>query len=346
MTGGAGRPLRFLGLVLTGWIGLRVFLLWPANPGELTVPELLRALSPVPLPAAAAPPLTVEERIDISPWVPATSVRTEPAVVAPQSLGMTERAAFAMAALARFGAVAAAGEAHGVTTPFVPQADPGFGAPVPLATDAADRWSASAWLLTRGGGSGAAGSGRLGDGQAGAVVRRAVAGQGAFGVYGRVTSPLEGAGREAAVGVDWRPVATVPVWLLAERRVGLDGVPDGFAVGATGGIGPVPTVTGLSVEAYGQAGAVRRGGDTQPFVDTLVRAAAPVAKRGTATVDLGIAGWGAAQQDVHRVDIGPSVALRLPRLGRGSRLQLDWRERVAGRASPGSGPALTLAADF
>jgi len=45
----------------------------------------------------------------------------------------------------------------------------------------------------------------------------------------------------------------------------------------------------------------------------------------------------------YRVDAGPRVSMRV----RGNmRVHLDWRQRVVGNAEPGSGPALTLAADF
>ena len=47
-----------------------------------------------------------------------------------------------------------------------------------------------------------------------------------------------------------------------------------------------------------------------------------------------------------RVDVGPRLTLRLPDVGEGSRIALDWRQRVAGDATPESGLALTLAADF
>jgi len=38
--------------------------------------------------------------------------------------------------------------------------------------------------------------------------------------------------------------------------------------------------------------------------------------------------------------------LLLPDLGEGTRIALDWRQRLAGNARPESGLALTLASDF
>jgi len=63
-------------------------------------------------------------------------------------------------------------------------------------------------------------------------------------------------------------------------------------------------------------------------------------------VEVGAALWGAAQPGARRLEAGPSVAIRLPRLDPGLRLVADWRFRLAGNAAPESGPALTLARDF
>ncbi|MDF7777793.1 hypothetical protein P1X14_21235, partial [Sphingomonas sp. AOB5] len=56
--------------------------------------------------------------------------------------------------------------------------------------------------------------------------------------------------------------------------------------------------------------------------------------------------WGAAQRDAQRLDIGPSAALAVPVAGQNLRIALDWRQRVAGDARPGSGLALTIGSDF
>lgn len=65
-----------------------------------------------------------------------------------------------------------------------------------------------------------------------------------------------------------------------------------------------------------------------------------------AKLDIGLGAWAAAQRDAQRVDIGPSVGVRMPVGDRQLRASVDWRERVAGNVRPGSGIALTLAADF
>jgi hypothetical protein len=53
--------------------------------------------------------------------------------------------------------------------------------------------------------------------------------------------------------------------------------------------------------------------------------------------------WGGAQPGVYRVDAGPRVTMKVRN---NIRVHFDWRQRLAGNAQPGSGPAVTLASDF
>ncbi|HET6535129.1 MAG TPA: hypothetical protein VFG41_03010, partial [Sphingomicrobium sp.] len=53
--------------------------------------------------------------------------------------------------------------------------------------------------------------------------------------------------------------------------------------------------------------------------------------------------WGGAQPGLYRVDAGPRISMRVRK---NIRVDFDWRQRLAGNAAPGSGPAITLAADF
>ena len=55
-----------------------------------------------------------------------------------------------------------------------------------------------------------------------------------------------------------------------------------------------------------------------------------------------VAGAG-AQPGVYRVDVGPRVTMKVRQ---NLRVHMDYRQRLAGNAEPGSGPALTLAGDF
>ena len=215
----------------------------------------------------------------------------------------------------------------------------------PAFTAAARRWSGSAWLLVRRGGGGAplAAGGTLGGSQAGARLLYRLNGDPArpLALAARFYAPL---GRtdeaEAAVGLDWRPAARLPVHLLAERRqaVGKSGR-SAFALTLYGGIDRA-LPHGLQLSAYGQAGIVgARSRDL--FADASARLSLPAGP-----VEIGGAFWGAAQPGASRIDAGPQISYRLPVRSANLRLSADWRFRVAGDAAPGSGPALTLAADF
>lgn len=205
----------------------------------------------------------------------------------------------------------------------------------------AARWSASAWVLVRDGESQAAlaPGGTLGGSQAGARLLYRLGG--GVALSGRVYVPLrQSRGAELAAGIDWQPAARVPVHLLAERRQDLGGAGrSAFALTLYGGAS-ARLPGGLRGEAYAQAGVVgTRSRDL--FVDASARASLPVGR-----IELGGSAWGAAQPGAARLDAGPHVSYRLPVEGANVRLQADWRFRIVGDAAPGSGPALTLAADF
>ena len=147
---------------------------------------------------------------------------------------------------------------------------------------------------------------------------------------------------EAALGIEWKPVAFVPLRLLAERRqaTGSEGR-SAFALMAYGGVSDVRVAGPITIDAYGQAGVVgARSRDL--FADGSIALSVPVGER----VRVGAAAWGAAQPDVSRLDLGPQLSVRLPEAGANVRLSAEWRFRVAGDAAPRSGPALTLATDF
>lgn len=205
----------------------------------------------------------------------------------------------------------------------------------------------SAWALVRAGGdAGLATGGQLGGSQAGVRVRYTPVAT-SVALFGRVSAPIEQRlGREAAVGVEWQPLAAVPIRLAAERRIALDrGARDAFAVGLFGGVDQVRLPARFRLDAYGQAGVVgARSRDA--YVDGQVRVEQPLLGLDVLTVSAGAGVWGAAQPGVSRLDVGPQLVLRAPLADRTLRLNLDWRQRVAGNARPGSGAALTLATDF
>lgn len=113
---------------------------------------------------------------------------------------------------------------------------------------------------------------------------------------------------------------------------------------------PLTLPLGAQLEAYGQAGWV---GGPQPtaFADgqaSLTREIDPVGvlTDNALRLSLGAGVWGGAQEDAQRVDLGPTVRLDL-RIGSvPARLSVDWRQQVAGDASPGSGVAATLSTGF
>ena len=183
--------------------------------------------------------------------------------------------------------------------------------------------------------------GQLGASQAGLRLTYALGDARRVALSGRVSAPVRGRGREAGLGIDWRPTR-LPVHLLAEERVSLDGGGGHPAVQLIAGF-VQPWPARLSLETYGEAGVIAtRGG----FADGAARIGRPLLERRAVRLDLAAGGWAAAQRGAARFDIGPSVGLSVP-VGKASvRLALDYRVRVAGRARPGSGPALTLGSSF
>lgn len=329
---GRGRPLRFVALVAIGWAGTRTVMLWPE---DATLPEAIEAAFPLrpaeaatfPAPAAAPPPPRLP-----TPVLPAP-VRLAPGPATQH--GNPARISLALLGLVSFGR----DEAMGVPPGVLPRR-PAAPAMLPERAQPA-RWSASAWLVTRGGAS--SGGALLGGDQAG--VRIAYhPGSGRIALFARLSAPLAGRGKEAALGVDWQPTAA-PVRVLAEYRAGLDGTPGGPALGVVAGVYGVPLPLDFSLEAYGHAGAIARK-RIDLFADGALRVTREVAAAGDARLALGAGAWGAAQREAARLDLGPSAVATVPLGESAVRVAIDWRERVAGDARPGSGPAFSLGADF
>ena len=186
------------------------------------------------------------------------------------------------------------------------------------------------------------GAGQLGGGQAGARLAYRLGEK--FAAVARVTSPLSGPGREAALGVEWQP-GSLPVRIVAEQRFGLDGTPGGPGLGGITGVGDVALPAGFRLEAYGQAGGILRD-RVELYADGAARALRPVARIAGVQIAAGVGAWGGAQRNAERIDIGPAISATLSVGGGNLRVLADWRQRIAGDARPGSGPAITLATDF
>lgn len=333
---GRGRPLRFLALVVIGWIVLRVALLWPQT-GSL--PEAIRQALPLPSFGPREPP---EIYPTVSAEVPVVQAKVAPhaaRLALFHDVPMRRRVAdpvrveLATLGLFQFGAA---------------EYTDGKPAPVPLPASAApqtrfeptpSRWSASAWLSARqGSGLSTAPGGQLGGSQAGFRVSYLIDPQRRIALFGRVVTPLSGPGREATVGLEWQPTRA-PVRIVAEQRFGAGKGGQGLGLVA-GTDSRIPG--GFRLETYGQAGVIRRD-RAEPYADGAARATHRIP--GTPFA-LGAGAWGAAQRDAQRLDIGPSATLTVPVGGQRVRVALDWRQRVAGEARPGSGLALTLGSDF
>ena len=205
-----------------------------------------------------------------------------------------------------------------------------------------DRLQLSAWALLRGkpGPSSLATGGTLGGSQAGARLTYRVSPMLAASL--RTTSPVGGArGGEVAAGIRVTPFRSIPISMTAERRqaIGrLGGGRSAFALFLEGGVYQRPMPWGFQLDAYAQGGVVgARSRDL--FADGGFTMTRPLFGRYSA----GFGMWGGVQPGLYRVDAGPRVSMRVRNT---MRVHLDWRQRVAGNAEPGSGPAVTLAADF
>ena len=205
-----------------------------------------------------------------------------------------------------------------------------------------DRLQLSAWALLRGrpGPASLANGGTLGGSQAGARLTYYVTPM--FAASLRSSTPVGGArGGEIAAGVRVTPFRSIPLSLTAERRQAIGATGGGrsaFALFIEGGVYQRPMPWGMVLDAYAQAGVVgARRRDL--FADGGLTFSKAVFGRYSAGFGL----WGGVQPGLYRVDIGPRVSMRVRN---SMRVHLDWRQRVAGNAAPGSGPAVTLSADF
>lgn len=367
--------LRFLLLCVGGWIALRVMMTWnpamsvppdvPAQPwapppsfvteGGVSVSgsfvhrapaKVISAQGAGPLRALAAP------RPDVSYASPSIEAHA-------RSGGFgADRHSLRLALMARLlpsrpGGVARSAVGGSGPLWFPPtsaeQAAPGQGAPFWIRRQLSG-WSLGSWLYLRQGSGDApetiGGAGQLGGSQAGLRLAYGFGETGRLRAYGRATIALQRTRqRELAFGLAFAPLARLPVDLAVEQRVAAG--PEGrtaLAVMASGGVSDIALPAGFRLDAYAQAGVVgarRRDG----FADAAVVVDHRLGARET-SLRLGALAAGAVQPGASRVDVGPRLTLRLPEVGEGSRIALDWRQRVAGDARPESGLALTLAADF
>lgn len=340
-----GGPLRFLGAVALLWVGARAAWLWP---GGLSLPDL-RFATPLPDASAAEVPLRPVLRVALAPPErPALAVALAPAQPAGTSYRPTGEVAETAMTASGYGAPPAL---SGLRLPVPDMAGPpALWQQTPLARRRVPgRWTVTGWAILRPG-DGAAplvGGGQLGGSQAGLRASYAINDARTLAVAARLAGGLDGAGREAALGVDWQPSPRIPLKIMAEQRFSLGrGARTAPALGIAGGFGGVALPAAFRLDGYVQAGVVGLR-DRQGYVDGALRMERGLWQApGGTSLALGLGAWGAAQPGVSRLDVGPQAVLRLPAGGVGLRLSLDWRQRIAGDARPGSGPALSLGADF
>jgi len=350
----SGRPIRFFGLLMAGWVAARLFS-QPGPPLPLIPTPNFGTVMPQRLPmtsssliqsatARAIPSPHLQwaiHRASSSPFVGRALTTARPTHV-PDAMpvDLLDFIAFSMAFANR----------HYATDPDYNRTTPSpSAAPLQLSPPTRpDRWHGSAWMLWRENGTSLADAtiGRLGASQAGLRIDYDLTpnAQSRTVAYARATSALQRpAAPEAAIGLAIQPVRTIPVTLAVERRIALGtGARNANAVMAIGGVGPTPVGHGLEAEAYAQAGMVgfnRR----DAFIDGKISLLAPV---NTAPLRIGAALSGGAQPGIERLDIGPELQIRLSLPSVAARIAIEWRERVAGRAAPSSGLAVTLATDF
>lgn len=361
--------LRFLLACVGGWVVLRVMMLWnPALPSAPAgAPETWRASSSLasiadtaPIVPAAAPrahALSAAKRT--APAIGREVARTgDGAVVHAASSGAIApfRHELRLAMMARLlpplpGAAVRTGAASSTPAWLVatPRGAPAHGEAFWMRRQMAG-WSATAWLYVRDGSGETAGgigaASQLGGSQGGLRLGYGLGATGRLRSYVRATMAFDRPHqREVAFGAVFAPVAHLPVDLAIEQRVaaGREGR-TALAAMISGGVSDVALPAGFRLDAYAQAGIVgaRR---RDAFADGAVVVDRPLG-HGAASLRVGALAAGAVQPGAERVDVGPRLTLRLPDIGQGGRIALDWRQRVAGDAHPESGLALTLAADF
>ena len=343
-----GKPLRFLALALGGWVTVRVGMVWLASAPPAVVehggrPALAASrsapsagsLAALRLPGGGRDPVAMVSAGKAS--LPARrAIRLGPGLrrgggTSPDRLPSEDRVTTV--------AVIESPNAP-ISSTQSPPPLPGL-EPARPASLLPSRLSGGTWLIARPAGGDSLAFGQLGASQAGMRVTYAIGEARRVALSARISAPLRGRGREAALGVDWRPTR-LPLQLLVEQRLPLDGGKPRPAAQLIGG-----TVLRLplhfSAEGYAQAGGVYRRGT---FADGSARLSRALIARAGYTIDLGAGTWGAAQRAVARLDTGPTLGLTLPAQGGTVRLAIDYRHRVFGRARPGSGPAVSLGSSF
>ncbi len=221
------------------------------------------------------------------------------------------------------------------------------------------RWRIEAYSLVREGASGLVGDRPLlGGGQSGLRVgytpdplaRRPAE------LFGRLAIAHDGLNpnsrsAQGAIGAAWMPLGRDGPAVGAERLVaiGREGR-NAWALRISGGVWHAADARlPVDLSAYAEAGVVgarsRHG-----FAGAQASALYPVTARDGTRIGVGSGVWASVQdggtRTASRLEIGPSAQVS-QRIGKGTvELRGEYRFRIAGDATPGSGPALTVATRF
>jgi hypothetical protein len=360
------RPsLRFLALAVFGWMGFRAATLgmlpgaeiFRIDPSEAKPPPIVPTQFPPIEPVAPAPPMAAYaysqpygamppiRPLMVPVYYPAPAAVPGGRTTAVDSLLPTPRGLFYPPnpaldewPLSRIASAAMPPLQSNVVAPRQ-------SIPATLRRAGIDRLQLTAWAMLRSQSAGTAGTpslasdGSLGASQAGARLTYNFTRQIAASL--RSTTEVGRRGGELAAGVRVQPVRGIPLWITGERRQRLGrfgGGRNAFALFFEAGLYDRPMPLHFVLDTYLQGGVVgARSRDK--FIDGSLALTRPVYKQFSA----GLGVWGGAQPGVYRVDAGPRVTMRVRK---NVRVHFDWRQRLAGNAKPGSGPAVTLAGDF
>ncbi len=371
MGGVKGRPIIFLGLCLTSWVGSRVISGWTV---DHMPPTLVKHASDTRLRVALQPTLRM---IQLSDAVLARPVRLRYQPTTGKNPLGHWASALSPVAMKPAGVDSKASEhqpfrqpgvfdLQQVTEPFLPHPvllysanDPvdkpvtGTRSLIPAAfnENRASVYAYSFWR-TGGGGTGLSSAGQYGGSQSGVIVSYQLRRHGPLplAVYGRASAaPRDRSSQELALGLRTRPVQRIPIALSIESRFRRGSSPQAAAYLA-GGFDPVALPGTLRLSGYGQAGAVlplhSTASPVQPFYDGNLRLDRVLVKRGAVVVAPGLGIWTGGQRGISRVDFGPTLQSDVKVGTTSFRVTADWRFRIAGNARPGNGPALTISTSF
>jgi hypothetical protein len=249
------------------------------------------------------------------------------------------------------------GHISGALTPplLAPLLAPILLKPDPIVSGRLARWQVYAYAFVRGNSSngdvlapaGGSGAGQYGGSQFAVIARIQIGKQHSrTWLYTRITdAPSQGlqynAQREFAGGITIAPFVKRPIFIAAERRIRRG--KDATAVYLSAAIDPRPLLKTFTLSGYAQGGIVDSG-QVAAFGDAALRLDKIITQKSNSKFSAGMGAWAGGQKGAQRLDIGPSIH-GTAKLGKVNfSLSADWRFRVAGRASPGNGPALTLSA--